>query len=67
MQLLPGNNLVKPDKMAMAHSLETRSPFLDYRLFELAFQLPGNLKLQKNETKYIQKKLAKKYLPDDII
>ena len=66
-QLLPGNNLVKPDKMGMAHSLETRSPFLDYRLFELTFKLPGNLKLQKNQTKYIQKKLAERYLPNDII
>ena len=66
-QLLPGNNLVKPDKMGMAHSLETRSPFLDYRLFELSFKLKGSLKLQENQTKYIQKKLAEKYLPDDII
>ena len=66
-QLLPGNNLVKPDKMAMAHSLETRSPFLDYRLFEYMFTVPGHLKLREKETKYILKKLAKKYLPDDLI
>ena len=66
-QLLPGNNLVKPDKMAMAHSLETRSPLLDYRLFELSQSLPGKYKLFEGETKYILKKFALKYLPHDIV
>lgn len=60
-QLLPGNNLVKPDRMAMAHSLEARSPFLDYRLYELLFQLPGHFKLQQGDTKYLLKKLALRY------
>lgn len=66
-QLLPGNNLVKPDKMAMANSLETRSPMLDFRFFELMQSVPGSLKLSNNETKYILKKFAQKYLPDDVI
>jgi len=66
-QLLPGNNLVKPDKMAMANSLETRSPLLDYRLFELIQTIPGKYKLQDGETKYILKKFALKYLPHDIV
>jgi asparagine synthase (glutamine-hydrolysing) len=66
-QLLPGNNLVKPDKMAMANSLETRSPLLDYRLFELTQSLPGIYKLNGNETKYILKKFALKYLPHNIV
>jgi len=66
-QLLPGNNLVKPDKMAMANSLETRSPLLDYRLFEYTQKLKGGLKLSEKETKYILKKYALKYLPKNIV
>ena len=56
MLLLPGNNLVKPDRMGMAVSLENRAPFMDYRMMEFAFRMPGNLKLMNGETKYIYKK-----------
>ncbi|QAA94704.1 asparagine synthase (glutamine-hydrolyzing) [Pollutimonas thiosulfatoxidans] len=54
--LLSGNNLVKPDRMGMAMSLEARTPFLDYRMMELAFRMPGHLKLKDGVTKYIYKK-----------
>jgi asparagine synthase (glutamine-hydrolysing) len=54
--LLSGNNLVKPDRMGMAVSLEARTPFLDYRMMELAFRMPGELKLRNGETKYLLKK-----------
>ncbi len=56
MLLLPGNNLVKPDRMGMAVSLEARTPFLDYRMMEFAFRMPGHLKIKDNETKYLFKK-----------
>lgn len=55
MMLLPGNNLVKPDRMGMAVSLEARTPFLDFRMVEFAFATPGNMKLKNNQTKYCYK------------
>lgn len=43
--LLCGNNLVKPDRMGMAVSIEARTPFLDWRMMEFAFRSPGATKL----------------------
>lgn len=65
-QLLPGNNLVKPDKMGMAASLEARVPFLDYRMVEYAFRMPGHLKLHQGEGKYLYKKAVKDLIGEDL-
>lgn len=64
--LLPGNNLVKPDRMGMAVSLENRAPFMDYRMMELAFSMPGDLKLRNGETKYIYKKAVAPLISDEL-
>lgn len=64
--LLPGNNLVKPDRMGMAVSIENRAPFLDYRMMELAFSMPGNLKLRNGITKYIYKKAVAPLIGDEL-
>lgn len=64
--LLSGNNLVKPDRMGMAVSLEARTPFLDYRMMEFAFRMPGELKLKNNETKYLYKKAVAPLIGDEL-
>lgn len=64
--LLSGNNLVKPDRMGMAVSLEARTPFLDYRMMEFAFRMPGHLKLHDGETKYLYKKAVRELIGDDL-
>jgi asparagine synthase (glutamine-hydrolysing) len=55
---LPGDILVKVDRMSMAHGLEVRAPLLDYRIQEYAARLPGRFKLRRNVTKWALKELA---------
>ena len=64
---LPDHNLNYTDKMGMAHGVEIRVPYLDNELVEFACSLPPVLKLKGNETKYILKKVAERYLPKDVI
>ena len=66
MLLLPGNNLVKPDRMGMAVSIENRAPFLDFRMMEFAFSMPGSLKLKNGETKYLYKKAVTPLIGQDL-
>jgi len=63
---LPGDMLTKVDWMSMKNSLEVRVPFLDHRLVELAFQMPGSLKLKNGKTKFILKETFKDILPPSI-
>ena len=60
---LPGDMLTKVDWMSMKNSLEVRVPFLDHRVVELAFKIPGAIKLHKGQTKYILKETFKDVLP----
>jgi asparagine synthase (glutamine-hydrolysing) len=55
--------LTKVDRMTMAHGLEARVPFLDHRLVEWAFTVPGRHKLQAGEGKLLVKKAMEKNLP----
>ncbi|WP_419784033.1 asparagine synthase (glutamine-hydrolyzing) [Maridesulfovibrio sp.] len=59
--------LVKVDIASMAHSLEVRSPLLDNELFDYMATLPPELKLKGGESKYLLKKLAERYLPEEIL
>lgn len=54
------------DKNSMAHSVETRLPFLDYRLVELALSLPGSLKIHDGWSKWILRRAMSDRLPNDI-
>ncbi len=54
------------DRMAMAHSVEGRFPFLDHRVVEFCNRLPPRLKLRGLTEKWLLKQLGRKLLPDDI-
>ena len=65
--LLPGYILSSQgDRMAMAHSIEGRSPFLDHRVVEFAATLPPRLKMAVLDEKYILKRATKHLVPDPI-
>ena len=66
MLLLPGNNLVKPDRMPMAASLEARNPFMDVRMVELAFRMPGKLKVRNGETRYLYKQAVRTLIGEEL-
>ena len=53
----------KVDRASMHYSLETRAPFLDARLVEVASKIPYSLKIKKNYGKHILRKLLYKYIP----
>jgi asparagine synthase (glutamine-hydrolysing) len=61
---LPGDMLVKVDRMSMAHGLEARTPFLDYRMVEFAARVPPWLKLKNfRQNKYLVKAAMRDKLP----
>ena len=59
--------LVKVDRMSMATSLETRAPFLDVDVMELAFSMPGRLKMRGAVRKFILKRAFADRLPASIL
>ncbi len=64
---LPGDLLVKVDVATMAHGLEARSPLLDHQVVELAARIPPSYKMKGRATKRLLKRVAKRFLPVDVV
>jgi len=64
---LVDHNLNYTDKLSLVAGVEVSVPFLDKELVEFSTKVPVSLKMKGNETKYILKKVAEKYLPQEII
>lgn len=54
------------DRVTMAHHIENRSPFLDYRLVQFAFSVPSKYKINNGITKWLLKEVAKNFVPKEI-
>lgn len=64
---LPEDILTCTDRMSMAHSLEVRVPFIDHKLVELCATIPSELKIKWYQKKYLLRKMAREYLPEQVI
>jgi asparagine synthase (glutamine-hydrolysing) len=64
---LPGDILVKVDRMSMANSLETRAPLLDYRVVEYAATLPSSMKIENKQGKSVLKTSLEGFLTDETL
>lgn len=65
--LLTMSNLLHyEDRNSMAFALESRLPFLDYRIIELLFSLPHQMKIQKSRTKVLLFETVKDLLPKEV-
>ena len=60
---LPDDILTKLDRAAMATSLETRVPFLDRSVFDVAWRLPMSAKLHDGTTKWILRQVLYRHVP----
>ena len=64
---LPDHSVMILDRMTMAHGLEARSPFMDHEIAEFAARLPVRLKVRGRSLRYIQMRLAERYLPEPVL
>lgn len=65
-QVLVNDMLTKVDSMSMANSLEVRTPFLDHKLVDFAFNIPPEFKVNKNGRKTILKDAFRQELPKEL-
>ena len=63
---LPDDLLCKVDRASMFHSLETRAPFLNHKIYEYSLKIPFKDKISNNNTKVILKNILSKYIPKQL-
>jgi len=66
-QELPNFQLLRVDKMTMAHSVEARVPFLDHRLVEYVNSLPSHFKIRLWREKYLLRRACHGILPEYVL
>ena len=64
---LPDDILTKVDRAAMSVSLETRVPFLDRSVLDLAWRLPMDVKLREGTTKWILRQVLYRHVPQALV
>ena len=67
MTRIPDHLLMIGDRMTMAHSLESRAPLIDYKVVEFAANIPADMKLKGKNLKHMLRRVASRYLPDDVV
>lgn len=64
---LPDHPVMITDRMTMAHGLEARSPFMDHTVAEYMAQVPVQYKVRGRTLRYLQRRLAERYLPEELL
>lgn len=64
---LPDNILTKADKMALAHSLDLRLPFLDFNVFDVARKIPAACRVDKTMTKRLLREALQEIVPRHVL